>query len=297
MDLSGMVYGVANGTATITYIFNNSCGADTATFDVTVNNTPTVASILGPTSVCQGASISLSDATPGGVWSSGSTSTASVSTTGTVYGVGAGTVTISYTVTSSCGTVYAVYPITVNPLPNAGTIVGTDSVCVGATVNLTNPTGTGSWSTSSAAVASVNTTGTVTGMSTGSTVISFTAVNGCGSVYATLNLRVLPLPSAGAISGSSTICTGASSLLSSTVAGGVWTSTSPSTASITSGGLLIGVAAGTATITYTYTNSCGSADASWPVTVNTTPTRQQYFAEQRYFWWQLEQQLNSCGIC
>ncbi len=79
---------------------------------VTVNPLPGVAAITGTeTIVCLGKTITLANATAGGVWSAASTSV-SVSA-GTVTGVSAGTTTVSYTVTvAGCATSVA-YPVTV----------------------------------------------------------------------------------------------------------------------------------------------------------------------------------------
>jgi hypothetical protein len=74
---------------------------------------PVVASITGSSSVAMGSSITLANTTAGGTWSSGNTGVASVGTGGVVTGVGAGTATISYTVTNACGSAYATKVITV----------------------------------------------------------------------------------------------------------------------------------------------------------------------------------------
>ena len=75
--------------------------------------TPVVAAITGPTTVTSGSSITLSDATSGGTWSSSASSIATVSSSGSVVGVGAGSATISYSVTNSCGTTVVTYGVTV----------------------------------------------------------------------------------------------------------------------------------------------------------------------------------------
>ncbi|GAA4466608.1 hypothetical protein GCM10023093_20950 [Nemorincola caseinilytica] len=77
---------------------------------------PGPAPIIGPSQVCQYFSITLSDATPGGVWSSSNPAIASITTGGVVSGLTPGTVTISYSMPNGCGTATTV---TVNgkPLP------------------------------------------------------------------------------------------------------------------------------------------------------------------------------------
>lgn len=80
--------------------------------------------------------------------------------------------------------------------------------------------------------------------------------------------------SAGTITGSSTVGVGTTVALSSSVAGGTWSSSNSSVASVGSTGIVTGIAAGTATITYTKTALCGIAVSTKFVTVNpiTLPT-------------------------
>jgi uncharacterized protein YjdB len=72
------------------------------------------AAIAGSATVCTGSSIPLSDATPGGTWSSENSAVATVDMVGTVTGVATGSVHLTYTT----GTSYATKFITVNPTPN-----------------------------------------------------------------------------------------------------------------------------------------------------------------------------------
>src|SRR6185295_7191587 len=88
---NGIVTGVSPGTAMIMYITSLGCSA---TNMVTVNPLPE--EITGAAIVCS--MITLSDAVPGGSWSSSNNFVAVVDAiTGKVTGVSAGTVTITYT--------------------------------------------------------------------------------------------------------------------------------------------------------------------------------------------------------
>ncbi len=95
---SGNVTGIIPGNTIITYTSPAAC-VSTASFTVNTASAP----ITGPNGVCAGSSITLSDTTTGGVWSSSNTSLATVGTgSGIVTGVANGTPTISYSAPGSC---------------------------------------------------------------------------------------------------------------------------------------------------------------------------------------------------
>ena len=92
----------------------------------------TPAPITGVAQICPGAFSALSDTTPGGFWTSSSPAIATVSTSGVIVGLTAGTANISYTT----GTGYATIVITVNPLPNVYALTGGGSSCTGASFHI-----------------------------------------------------------------------------------------------------------------------------------------------------------------
>jgi len=111
-------------------------------------------------------------------WTSSNTAIATVSNTGLVTGVAAGSVTITYTNNNGCSRTTTV---TVNPLP---TITGTTAVCVGSTTQLTGsgtPAASNPWTSSNTAIATVSNTGLVTGVAAGSVTINYTNNNGCST--------------------------------------------------------------------------------------------------------------------
>ena len=82
---------------------------------VTVNPVPVVMAIGGTNTICLGSKTTLTDATAGGIWSSETTSVATISSSGAATGTGAGTAAILYTITNSYGcTSKAVTTLTVN---------------------------------------------------------------------------------------------------------------------------------------------------------------------------------------
>jgi uncharacterized protein YjdB len=94
--VTGVVTGVAAGTPSITYTSIPGCVSSTP---VTVNP---LSLITGVTSICNGATATLNDATPGGTWSSGNPSVATIgSSSGLVTSVSIGNAPISYTIAST----------------------------------------------------------------------------------------------------------------------------------------------------------------------------------------------------
>ena len=263
--VSGIVTGVATGTSTISYSLSTLCGAGTATKTVTVGPSLSAGTITGPSNVCIGSTISLTDATTGGIWSSSNAKATVVS--GLVTGVTAGAATISYTVVSSCGTASALKSITVSTSPIVGVINGASSVCVASSIILTNAIAGGTWSSSNTNVAV--TSGTVTGVVSGTATISYMVTTACGTTTATKIITVNPLPNAGTITGASSVCVGSTTVLTDAATGGIWSSSNTNATVIS--GLVTGVSVGTVTISYSVTNVCGTANALHSITVSTVP--------------------------
>ena len=258
----GVVHGVNAGTVTISYSVSGSCGPAAATRLVTVGTSTTTATVASISAVsgflCVGATDLCMDATVGGAWSVSPASVATVSPTGTVYGVSVGTASVTYTVGSS----FATTVLTVFPVPAA--IAGSAGVCSGGgTTVLSDPTPGGSWTSVTASIASVGgTTGVVTGTIPGTVTIYYTLVAPAGcrsSVIVTVN----PTPSN--ISGPVSVCTGSSIALTDVTAGGSWSSAS---GNITVGGSgsVTGNSIGAATVTYAMATGCLK---TYNITVNT----------------------------
>ncbi len=253
---NGKVTAVTAGTATISYTVSNSCGSATATVNITVNTT--AASITGASSVCAGATTTLSNTTPGGTWSSSNTAVATVGSTGIVTGVATGTAVISYTLSGTCSSTKT---ITINASPTA--IGGTLNGCIGMTNTLTCTPAGGAWSSSTPSVANINTSGQATGYAAGTTTISYSLSTGCRST-AVLTINTLP----DSVSGVAVVCAGLTTTLTGYPSGGNWTSGSTSVATVNAGGVVTGVALGTARITY---NNAGGCYKIRIVTVNAAP--------------------------
>ena len=264
---AGMVHGITAGSTIISYTATNSCGTATDTLMMTVNPLPLAGTITGTPAVCVGSVTTLSNTTTGGSWTS-SSAIATV-TSGVVNGVAAGSAIISYSVSNMCGTAVDTMMVTVNPLPDAGTITGATSVCQGSNITLHNTATGGTWSSSTPAVASV-TGGIVTGSSVGTTIISYTAANSCGTDVDTMLFSVISLPDAGTITGTPSVCVGGVSTLTNTATGGEWLSSTSDADMV--GGVVTGINAGTVTIFYSVTNMCGNASDTMMMTILPIPS-------------------------
>lgn len=251
-----------------------SDGIDSTTTMVylTILPLPSAGVITGLSTVCTGNTITLSTTGSGGAWSA-SNANATVNSSGEVTGVTAGTVDISYALSNICGTSSATHNVTVNAAPASNTISGATEVCAGSSTSLTT-TGTGGiWASSSTGVATVNSFGVVSGVSTGTATISYTVTNSCGTTTATQVMTVSVMPTAGTLSGASTVCQTGAIAVFSTVPGGLWTSSTPTIANVgSSSGIVTGVSGGTATLSYTVSNACGTNTSTKPVTVNPLPS-------------------------
>jgi Secretion system C-terminal sorting domain/Bacterial Ig-like domain (group 2) len=122
---SGVATGLTAGVTTIYYTLSSGCSVSKP---FTVNLTPSA--ISGASRVCVGAGTLLTNASPGGVWSSSNPAVATVGSTGTVSGVYSGSCAISYSVGTGCFTTKA---ITVNPIPYTYSLTGGGSYCAGGT--------------------------------------------------------------------------------------------------------------------------------------------------------------------
>ena len=262
-----------SGTYTVIASNSNGCIATSSAISVTVNALPKLTAVTGVQQVCAASKIVYANTTTGGVWSSGTTSIATISTTGIITGVSAGISTISYTVTNASGCVTVVTrEVTVNALPTVASITGTQEVCVGLTTAFANATTGGVWSSGTTNVATVNGSGVVSGVSAGTATISFTVTNisGCVTVV-TREVPVNALPTVAAIKGTQEVCVGLTTAFTSTTTSGVWSSGTTSVATVNaSSGVVSGVSAGTATISYRVTNLSGCiTTVTRDVTVNT----------------------------
>jgi len=273
------------GTNVATTCSNSMSGSTT----VTISAIPSApASIGGTKSVCVGSTTSLSESTTGGLWSSLTPSIATVTTNGVVTGVSAGTVTIRYTVTNAGGCSNSTSTsVTVNALPTPFTVTGGGSYCVGGTGVAVGLSSSQSGVKYQLAIGGVNTGSAVSG--TGSaisfglqtaagtyTIIGTNTTTTCSiGMNGSVSVSVNALPAApAAIVGSTSVCLGYTTPLTDATLSGTWSTSASSVATVSSAGVVTGVAGGTATIRYTVTNNSGCTNSTTTaIAVNTPPAQ------------------------
>ena len=218
------------GTHTITanYLGDGTFGASTSNaVSAEINSNPTVNASPSSQTICSGGTFGIINFTGTatsynwtrdntdnlvGVDPSGPGGTTSVD--GALTNITSSAQTTTFTIVgvdnNGCYSI-ATASVTVNPAPTLSAISGPNSVCIGPAnaITLTNSTGGGSWTSSNPAIATVNGSGLVTGISSGTSVITYSiTVSGCtNSVIQSISVNESPTAS---VTGSTTICSGQS---------------------------------------------------------------------------------------
>ncbi len=256
VDVTGNVFGVSAGISIISYALPTGC---IATYTVTVNPLPDP--ITGPTPICQYAFpvTYLVGTTTGGTWTVNPPTVASIDpTTGLINAGGYGTAVLTYTLPTGC---LVTDTITIDPNPLIG---GASNLCLGFTGHLTVSVSGGTWSSSDITVVNISSGGFDTGLSVGTAVITYTRPTGC---IQTVTIVVNPLPDP--ITGVPVMCKLETTTLFETTPFGHWTSTPTTVATVDTAGVVTGVSAGTAVISFTIdTTGCYVTDT---VLVNPLP--------------------------
>ncbi len=247
-SVTGVVTGIASGSINATYTTTGGCHAEH--FIDVYDNAP----IHGDSILCKYDTGFLVVAVPpGGAWTPLTSTIVGVTTLSSstgglarIIGLSAGVETITYTTPAGCTRTFTV---TVNPIEP---IVGDSLLCVGSTDSLWDPVTPGIWTSSNSSIVSISSTGIITGIDTGVATITYTTGAGCFSVH---DVTVNPLP--GFIEGDTAVCVGQSTVFISADTGGIWTSSNPGIASVgSSSGVVTGVSAGVAIITYSLPTGC-----------------------------------------
>ena len=296
IDVNGLVTAVSAGTAVITATDAVSAVSGTVTITVTaaaapvlttINITPAAPSILtGATSQLTANGLDQNGTAmnpqPAFTWTSASPAVATVSATGLVTGVSAGTAVITAASGGVSGnttvTITAIVPVltTINVTPAA------PSMAIGTTAQLAangldqsgaamNPQPAFTWTSVSPAVATVSATGLVTGVSIGTAVITAVSGSVSGNVTVTItaappvltSVNLTPAPVSVIVGG--TIQFNATTLDQNGAAmtpapSLTWTSANPLIGTINASGLFTAVGIGTTTVSATSGAITGTAN-------------------------------------
>jgi uncharacterized protein YjdB len=274
---SGVVTGVAEGSATITATSEGKSGSSA----VAVTKAPVASLKVSPTSVSvQAGATSQLTATPldqSGrpltgrtiTWSTGSTAVATVSSTGLLKGVAQGTTTVTAYCEGKSAPVAVTVTATVVPVASVSVSPTADTLYVGQSGQFTatpkDASGnalsgrTITWASSNTGIATVSSTGAVKAVAAGTATITATSEGKSGT--ATLLVKLVPVAAVSVTPSSASVQVGSTVQLSAktsdasgnTLTGRTitWSTSSASIATVSSSGLVTGVAAGTAKIVAT----------------------------------------------
>ncbi|NBU71885.1 MAG: hypothetical protein EBS53_10640, partial [Bacteroidetes bacterium] len=265
--------------------FSNSIGDAVALTQITgvssnVSVAEAVVTAAGSTSFCTGGSVVLNGNTIAGAtyqWLNASGPIAGA-TNASYTATTAGNYRFAVAVAGACSDTSAPVTVTTSAPPVAGLLNGNQSICVNGTTTFGSTVAGGIWSSDNPVVATVVTsTGVISGISPGTVTITYTVpgTGGCANATATRSVTVTAPPTAGDLSGNQFICVAGTTTFTSTVSGGTWSSSASGVASINdSTGLVTGVSAGTATMTYTVTDTggCANGTATRTLTVTAPPS-------------------------
>jgi hypothetical protein len=271
LDPLGMLEGLAFGRDTISYTVMNTCGTSVSMAYARVDTAVSAAPVTGPTHVCVANIITLANTNVIGSWTwSSATANSSVTSSGVVTGLIAGTDIITYAFSNACSSVESYKFITIETLPAAGTISGASAVCAGTWTHLTSSVGGGIWLSGAPSVAVVNTSGDVTGVTQGTSIISYYQSNSCGASFSTHSIDVEVV--AASISGNDSVGIDSIIILSNSTPGGTWSSADTMIAKLITGGTVKGIDTGVTTISYMVVNTCGSSYSTIPMNVGPLPS-------------------------
>lgn len=144
---------------------------------------------------------------------------------------------------------------TVNPAPLVN--VAASQICENDNTVAASNIPNGTWVSNSPLIASIDpNTGVITGEAQGVATFTYTAPTGCTATTSTLTVNPGPTVT---VTGGDTICVGGFTFVNPT-SGGTWSSSDPTIATVTNGGVVEGISAGDVTLTFTDTFTGCSSD-------------------------------------
>lgn len=270
VSASGIVTARRAGVDTIYYYTIAQGDTNASMKRITIDAYSPVGPITAARStLCAGALLALTDSMPNGIWRSSNTALATVDSAGYVRGISNGVVTITYSISNSCASTMDTILLTVQPATGytIGAITGAGHVCRGSNITVSDTSMGGSWTSNDTAIASINASGVVTGRSYGSVIITYGFTGSCGLYQDTAIIAVDTLLRIDTLTAPNSLCLGSYSLIVAPIStGGTWTL---SNANIRlTADTISAITIGIDTLTYSYTNVCGTTTAQKYITVN-----------------------------
>lgn len=262
----GTVTAISPGVTTFRFTNTTTGCVSFNTSSITVNALPIVA-LEGPGQICLNSTTSLSPVS-GGTWSSNNPTIANVNNAGLVTGLTTGTVSFTFTETSTGCTAMLPTLITVNPIPTVQ-LIGPDSICIGSTTQFL-PSSGGIWISMNPNIASISSSGIVTGLNSGAArfyfVNALTACPSTPSIFIIINEKPAITPNT-----LLNLCQGQTSTL--TISGsGSWVSSNEAVATVNNLGVITAISPGFARFVFTNGLTGCKSDSSDFVQVNSPPS-------------------------
>ncbi|MDF1698560.1 MAG: Ig-like domain-containing protein [Saprospiraceae bacterium] len=258
----GVVTAVGPGQATFTFTADTGQCQSNDTDPITVNGPETI--VLADTELCIGETTTATT-TALGTWTSNDPAVATIDAiTGVITAVSAGTVTFSFTNSTTTCVSNESAELTVNDVPVVS-VTGPNEICVGETTQLFPSVG-GTWTSSDPSIASIENNGLVTANAAGGPV-TFNWTDNATGCTSNASDPITVTPGPGTTVNDDELCIGETTQLLPS-SGGTWTSGDPSIATVTSGGLVQGVSAGVTNFTFTSSTTGCSSEPTDPITVH-----------------------------
>lgn len=208
---------LASGSYTITVTDANGCSGVSPVINVTVNPIPGAPVITpnGPTTFCQGSSVTLSSNYPNGnLWNTGANSSS-------INVVSSGNYSVAYTDGNGCTSPSSNIQVTVNPVPTANISATPNAICLVNTTNISyagsaSASATYNWNFGGGNIISGNGQGpyNLNFNSAGNYTITLSVTElGCTSTTASTNITVYGTPVSTFSISEDTICSGESVIL------------------------------------------------------------------------------------
>jgi hypothetical protein len=259
---SGSVFPI--GTTTVTYTVTDGAGlTEISSFDIVVSGL--APSLTAPANITVnndegqcGATVSFAATGSVGVPAATITYTEDGQpvVSGSSFAIGVHTITA--TATNAVGSSSVSFTITViNTDHPTITAQGPTNFCENGSVTLTASEGSSYyWSTG-------ETTQSITVYSAGNYSASVTNAYGCPTNTNTITTTTITIPTAPEIAGAGEVCANSSTVLTSDITGGVWSSENESIATVDAQGKVTGVSEGSVQIMYAVTNESGCTNMGY----------------------------------